>query len=702
MKKKVLITGGSGLLGINIAVLMRDNWDIHLLYRSRIVVMDKISVSCVDLTDFDELITHVENTKPDIIIHAAGLTNVEKCEDRYFDAYESNVVASRNVAKICKVLRIKLVHISTDHFSDSNIQKSDESQISIPVNNYAKTKLDAEYEIIKYSSDPLIVRTNFYGWGHKFRTSFSDFIITSLRKKENITLFEDVFYSPIYVGELIRSIDELIETEQSGIFNIVGNERISKFEFGCQVAKVFDLDQSLISPGSIADHEGLSPRPLDMSMSNDKLKAASIIILDTIASLELLKQQEFEGVATTIKQSVTCEEFSQIHYGKQSIDEDDINAVINTLNGNFLTQGPTVKIFEEKVAAFVGAKYAVAVSNWTCGLHITCLAAGVGPGDTVITSPLSFVASSNCAVFSGAIPAFADINLETLNIDPESVEKKCKELGNVKAIIPVHFAGHPCNMKELKEIADKYGAVIIEDAAHAIGGQYLEGGMIGSCTNSLMSGFSFHPVKNIATGEGSVITTNDNEIYKQLLRLRSHGIVKGNDPFIKDDLSRTDGCINSWYYEMQQLGYNYRITDIQCSLGISQLKKLPNFVKRRIAITKFYDEKLTIIPHVKIVQNKTREISGNHLYVALIDYEKVGKSRNQVYKELREFGINAHVHYIPIPLQPYYSENYDIPKEDYKYAMDYYDQAITLPLYPSMTDESVDHVINSLSRVLSE
>ena len=293
-----------------------------------------------------------------------------------------------------------------------------------------------------------------------------------------------------------------------------------------------------------------------------------------------------------------------IYYARQSISDEDIMTVAKTLRGPSLTQGPKVEEFERKVADYVGAQYAVALCNLTSGLHLACLSGGVKSGDSVITSPLSFVASANCILHSGATPTFADINLTTLNIDPEKVEKKCKELGNVKAIIAVHFAGHSCDMKALRKIADRYGAVLIEDAAHALGGKDFTGQMIGSCKDSLMCGFSFHPVKNITTGEGSILTTNNKEVYKQLLRLRSHGVTKTDDRFRNKKEALSSGKVNSWYYEMQQLGFNYRITDIQCTLGLSQMKRIDSFMKRRLEIAQRYDEAFKSLKFLRIVQNE--------------------------------------------------------------------------------------------------
>ncbi len=696
MIKKVVITGGSGFLGTNLALKLCSEWNIHLFYRRNPVEIAGTHAYAVDLEDIEKLDKAVGEIRPDLIIHTAGMVDIEQCEKNRFEAYSSNVLTARHVAQIAKKYTPQFVHISTDHFSKSSEAMSHETSIEIPLNYYSLTKLMAEYEVKKLYPDALIIRSNFFGWGNENGKSFSDFVINNLRQGNVVSLFNDVFYTPIFIDTLAECLYNLVKKNIEGIVNVVGDDRLSKYDFGIKIAEIFNLDKDLIKTISIKSLEHLETRPFDMSLSNRKLKSLlSDVDLSIEAGLDKLKQQE------ELRRDFVCfpKRVFPIHYGKQSIDDDDILSVMKTLKGPFLTQGPKAAEFERAVANYVGAKYAVSVCNCTSGLHLACLAAGVGPGDSVITSPLSFVASSNCALYVGADPAFADVNLETLNLDPENVEKKCRELGNVKAIIPVHFAGSPCDMLALKKIADKYGAIIIEDAAHALGGQYSTGELVGSCIHSLMSGFSFHPVKNITTGEGCIITTNDKDVYGQLIKLRSHGITKSKTHFQNNKEAYTGDELNSWYYEMQNLGFNYRITDIQCALGLSQMKRLDKLIKRRREIAQKYDDAFGNLKYLKILQRETRHLSSNHIYVATVDHLALRESRPSLFKRLKQEDIVPNVHYIPIPLQPFYLQKIPVPKADYKNALSYYRSAITLPLYPALNDGEIDRIINGVTKV---
>jgi perosamine synthetase len=389
-----------------------------------------------------------------------------------------------------------------------------------------------------------------------------------------------------------------------------------------------------------------------------------------------------------------------IPYGKQYIDEDDIKAVTDVLRGNWLTQGPVVAEFENAVANYVGAKYAVAVSSGTAALHMAAQVAGIVPGTALVTSPITFVATSNAALYLGGEALFADVESETINLSPQSLRSVVDKSSNIKVIVPVHFAGLPCAMEKIKSIADDIDAVVIEDAAHALGSQYSDGSMVGSCANSLMTIFSFHPVKAIAAGEGGMITTNDESVYHQLLRLRSHGINKGTDQLVYPDQQDQDGLQAQWYYEMQELGYNYRITDIQCALGLSQLSKLNLFIKRRRELVENYDKAFANIPHCMPAQKTGRGISGHHIYVLRIDFQEVGISRQRFMYELREKGINTQVHYIPVPMQPLYKKlGHEV--ECFANAMHYYDQAITIPLYYSLQEDQQEYVIQTISALLN-
>jgi UDP-4-amino-4,6-dideoxy-N-acetyl-beta-L-altrosamine transaminase len=389
-----------------------------------------------------------------------------------------------------------------------------------------------------------------------------------------------------------------------------------------------------------------------------------------------------------------------IPYGRQHIDEDDIQAVVDVLRSGALTQGPAIEAFENAIASYVGARHAVAVSSCTAGLHIAAAAAGVGPGTSLVTSPITFVASSNAALYNGGRALFADIDPATINISPDALRAVVKNNRDVRAVVPVHFAGLPCDMTAIKSIADEAGAVVIEDAAHAMGARYPDGQLVGSCAHSLMTVFSFHPVKTITTGEGGVVTTNDEGVYRRLIRLRSHGITKLDDPFEIPEQAETDGIRHMWYYELQELGFHYRITDLQCALGHSQLKKLDRFLKRRRDLVRRYDDALRGMPHCRPAQTAGRDRSGHHLYVVRIDFDALGTSRDKIMKALRARDIITQVHYIPVPAQPLYRRLGHRP-EDYPNAQCYYSEALTIPLYFDLTDEQQEYVITTLRDELS-
>ena len=400
-----------------------------------------------------------------------------------------------------------------------------------------------------------------------------------------------------------------------------------------------------------------------------------------------------------------------IPYGKHHIDEDDIQAVVDVLRHGMLTQGPKVAEFENKMSNYVGSKYAVAVSNGTAALHLACMALGLGKGDEVITSPNTFVATSNSVLYVGAKPVFVDIDEQTLNIDIDKLEQTINNSNSIKAIFPVHFAGLACDMKKIKELADKYNLAIVEDAAHAIGATYINGNKVGDCQYSNMTIFSFHPVKGIAAGEGGVITTNDEELYHKLTLLRSHGITKGNFEFpgisksdnllINKDEALENGELKRWYYEMQYLGYNYRITDIQCALAISQMDKIDLFLDARRSMVKVYDKAFKDIPNITPLQSCGRDNSSHHIYVVSIDFYKVGVTRHQFMKKLAEQGVGSQVHYIPVVSQPYYQElGYKI--QQYSITDAYYQSTLSIPLYYGLSDVDQRLVTSSIRKLLGK
>jgi UDP-4-amino-4,6-dideoxy-N-acetyl-beta-L-altrosamine transaminase len=387
-------------------------------------------------------------------------------------------------------------------------------------------------------------------------------------------------------------------------------------------------------------------------------------------------------------------------YGRHHIDENDIQAVVDCLRSGYLTQGPKIAEFEQAIAKYVDARYAIAVSSGTAALHIASLVAGVGPGSAIITSPITFVASSNAAFYLGARPIFSDVELDTINLSPEILVKTFQQNQDANVVIPVHFAGLPCDMSAIEEVCSQNDAVIIEDAAQALGANYPDGTKVGCCNHSLMTIFSLHPVKSMTSGEGGIITTNDEQIYNRLLRLRSHGIIKDDDAFKNTEYAQTEGEANPWYYEMQELGFHYRITDIQCALGLSQLKKLNKFIKHRRYLVKRYDQVFSGVNWIKPAQQSGREHSAHHLYPVLIDYDALGISRSKLMNQLREYGIITQVHHIPVPMHPYYQQQ-GFNMENHPNAQKYYKQALSIPLFYDLTEKQQDYVINALTELLS-
>ena len=380
-----------------------------------------------------------------------------------------------------------------------------------------------------------------------------------------------------------------------------------------------------------------------------------------------------------------------IPYGKQNISAEDIEAVVAVLKSDFLTQGPVVPEFEKKIAAYCGAKYSVAVNSATSALHIACLALDVGPGDIVWTSPITFVASANCAVYCGAQVDFVDIDPRTYNISIESLERKlgsAKTQGRLpKAIIPVHLSGQSCDMKAIHTLSREYGFKIIEDASHAIGGSY-HNTKIGCCSYSDITVFSFHPVKIITTCEGGMALTNNQSLIKRMARLRSHGITR----YPEEMTHIPDG---PWYYQQIELGFNYRMTEIQAALGLSQMNCLDRFVSERHEIANRYEE-LLAKSDIKLPWQDPESLSAFHLYIVRIPVEHKTLNRNSAFNNLRAGGIGVNLHYIPVYQQPYY-QKIGFDKLDFPESEHYYKEAISLPIYPGLDLKDQKEVVNLLT-----
>ena len=385
-----------------------------------------------------------------------------------------------------------------------------------------------------------------------------------------------------------------------------------------------------------------------------------------------------------------------IPYGKQSIDQSDIDAVVKVLKSDWITQGSAVETFENDLNNYFGSKHACAVSNGTAALHLTGPALGWQPGDIVITTPITFLATANCIIYAGATPDFVDIDPVSYTIDPNQVENKIKAHRNkgkkVKTVIGVDFAGHPCDWKALRYIADKYDLQLVNDNCHAMGALYLGDKQYAMKYADVVTQ-SYHPVKHITTGEGGVVLTNDPVIDEKVRCLRTHGMTNA-----LDKLENNDG---PWYYEMHEVGFNYRITDFQCALGSSQVKKLDYFVEKRREIAKKYDEAFSCINNFTIPQTNSSIDHAYHIYSLQIDFNEMDLTKVKLFEKMKQSGIKLQVHYIPVHMQPFYQKNYGFNTGDFSVSENFYRNEVSLPIYPDLSTDDISSVVNNILEIIS-
>ncbi len=702
--KKLLITGISGLLGSNLAYILRDKYDITGWYNLHKVFIPDVNSFKVDITDKQSVQKFLSGYNPDIILHCASLTDLDYCENNKKETEKVNVEGTQNISSACSNQDTKLIYISTDAVYDGKKGDYTESDSVSPCNYYGLTKYEAE-GAVKAHKDYIILRTNIFGWNVQNKQSLAEWILYNLQRGCSINGFTDAIFSSIYTLEFARILDKIIENNLTGTFNLASRTSLSKYEFATLIAEAFNIDKNFIKPISIDGYHFAAKRGNNLSLNTRKLERALAQDMPSIEKcIDLFFKDFRSGINDEIKRccypKIGYPSLDIISYGRQSIDDSDIDSVTEVLKSSNLTQGSKVEEFEKALCKYTGAKYAVAVSNGTAALHIACLAVGLKQNDEFITSPNTFVASANCGLYCGARPVFADIMEDTYNIDSKKIREKITP--KTKVVIPVHFAGQICDMEKIvsfvqeKQVEYENKIFIIEDASHALGSVY-KGAKAGSCTYSDMTVMSFHPVKHLTTGEGGVVFTNDHGLYKKLKLLRSHGITNRDDDLVfKEQAYNSSGLLNPWYYEQQVLGFNYRITDIQCALGISQLEKIDFFLRRRRRISEVYnnafaDNKLLILPF-----ESPGRFTNWHLYVLQIDFDSLGKNRADIMRTLRNKGIGTQVHYIPVHTQPFYKDNFGTNWGDCPRAEAYYKKCLSIPLFPAMTDKDVNKVIASV------
>jgi len=704
----MLITGVSGLLGNNLAHFFKHKYETVGLYNRHPVSIAGIHTESCDLTYPDRFRHLYAAFRPHVVIHCASLTDIDQCERDKQQTETVNVHATRQVAAVIRPQETKLIYISTDAVYDGKHGRFKETDPVSPLNYYGRSKYLGELALTELDN-ALVFRTNIYGWNVQNKLSLGEWIVKMLGSGEKTDGFTDARFSSIYTMELARVLEMAIRMDLQGTFNCASATSCSKYEFVLKIAECFGFDKSRINAISVDQFGFVAKRGKDLSLEVKKLEKALDYTLPSMDyGVERFYRDYRSGLPEEIKQGNHAgkKKTTMLSYGRQWISSSDVRAVTEVLRSDMLTQGPTVEAFEKKLAEYCGARYAVAVNSGTSALHIACLAAGISKKDEVITSPITFVASANCAVYCGATPVFADINPQTYNIDPNKIRQKLN--ARTRAILPVHFAGQSCDMQAIKElvsesetgIGDKI--YIIEDASHALGSVY-QGKMVGACEFSDMAAMSFHPVKHITCGEGGAVLTNDAALYHRLKRFRSHGITNRAEDFENTDRAfhltetGTERAVNPWYYEQLDLGYNYRITDIHCALGLSQLKRIDRFMKRRKEIVDYYNRSFGGIEALSIPHEAENCRTNYHLYVLLIDFAGIGTDRGRFMEQLHAVGIGTQVHYIPVYTQPFFKNRYATGRIDCPNAEAYYEKCLSIPLYPAMSDADMESVVWEIS-----
>ena len=544
---------------------------------------------------------------------------------------------------------------------------------------FGKIKLKAEKKVLSNDKNAIVVRTNFFGCNRLNKKSFFNFIYNNLNNNKKIFLLEDIYFTPVYIKDLIEILIKLYRIDFKGVINISSNSSISKYDLAKIIAEKFNLNSKLIIKSNLNKKNIFKvQRSKNMSLKNNKLKKfINNLDLNIDKSVQKFKDDFSKGSFNEIT--------NHMNYSRHYIPKSTINRLSNVIKYENLTQGKQILEFENKFSEKVGSKFAVAVSSCTAGLHISAKALGLSDKNTLLTSPNTFVSSANVAHYLGSNLIFADIDTNTPNINiPNSLKIMENKKNKIKVFMPVHYSGITVDLVKFQKFRDGK-TFIIEDAAHALGSEYQCGAKVGSCKYSDVTVFSFHPVKSITTGEGGMITTNDKDIYQKLLMLRTHGINQQPKKNIEINNQYTKGVINPWYFEMQHLGYHYRITDIQAAIGIEQLKYLEKFIEKRKKLSFKYIEYFKQTSIQTYDENLIKN-SSCHLFNIRFDFENHKINKARLINNLKDKGIGCQVHYIPVPLHPYYKKK-GFRIKNYPNVYKFYQDVLSIPLFYKMTND---------------